>query len=405
MTACRSILTALFCVVAAICSVTAQTRILPEPADSAETITVSLITCAPGGEVYELEGHSGLRLQYSGYDYVVNWGLFDFNSPGFVFRFVKGETDYCVGTTPTSYFLGQYAYQNRTVTEQTLNLTPDQSMRLLCAIDTAMTPMNRTYRYNYVYDNCSIRPLRYLEEAIGTPIKFGPDAVNSTFRREMTRFHANYPWYQFGIDIALGSGIDKDITLREALFAPVTLCQEAASAQIQSDGQWQPLVKNTAILYEAEGTGAVLPATPWWMTPMAVMSLLLILSAVVSVIDIKLGRQSKWFDAVLFCGLGLTGIVVAFLVFISVHEATTPNWNLLWLNPLALLVPALMWWRRFQGVLKCYHWLNLAAIATMMVVAVAGLQVINMAFVPLMLADALRSATNLRLYREAKSQA
>lgn len=89
---------------------------------------VSFLTCSEGPEIYELEGHTAIRVvdPVNGTDYVVNWGIFDFAAPNFVYRFVKGETDYMSGTAPTRYFLSQYARQGRTVTEQRLRLTPGQ---------------------------------------------------------------------------------------------------------------------------------------------------------------------------------------------------------------------------------------------------------------------------------------
>ena len=58
-----------------------------------QDIQVSLITCSPGKEIYELEGHTALRIKTPDYDMAVNYGIFDFNSPNFIYRFVKGETD------------------------------------------------------------------------------------------------------------------------------------------------------------------------------------------------------------------------------------------------------------------------------------------------------------------------
>ena len=56
---------------------------------------VSVLICGPGSNIYELEGHAGLLIDHPEYGkFVVNWGVFDFNSPNFVYRFVKGETDY-----------------------------------------------------------------------------------------------------------------------------------------------------------------------------------------------------------------------------------------------------------------------------------------------------------------------
>ncbi|MDE6582722.1 MAG: DUF4105 domain-containing protein, partial [Duncaniella sp.] len=109
----------------------------------------------PGSEIYELEGHAGIRIQQIDTvtgavmaDNVVDWGNFDFTAPNFVYRFVKGETDYSVGVRPTPYFLGAYAAQGRTVYDQPLILNDLQKARLMEILNENFLPENRIYRYN-----------------------------------------------------------------------------------------------------------------------------------------------------------------------------------------------------------------------------------------------------------------
>ena len=204
-------------------------------AGASDTAVVSLLTCSEGREIYELEGHTGLRIQHPLYgDFTVNWGVFDFDSPGFVYRFVKGETDYIAAAVSTDRFLEAYRRQGRTVREQTLRLTPAQTDRLVDMIMTNIRPENRVYRYNYVLDNCATRPLMMIEKAIGDTVTLGSKALEgrdaTTFRNVMRHHHRNYPWYQFGIDTALGSGIDRPISQRETGFAPVVLADMIAGA-------------------------------------------------------------------------------------------------------------------------------------------------------------------------------
>ncbi|EKC52967.1 hypothetical protein OBE_12828, partial [human gut metagenome] len=45
-----------------------------------------------------------------GEDWVFNYGMFSFNTPHFIYRFVKGETDYELGVTRYPYFEGQLCY-------------------------------------------------------------------------------------------------------------------------------------------------------------------------------------------------------------------------------------------------------------------------------------------------------
>ena len=71
------------------------------PANSNDSIRLSLLTCAPGEEIYSLFGHTAIRYENpsQGIDVVFNYGLFSFNTPNFIFRFSLGETDYQLGVT------------------------------------------------------------------------------------------------------------------------------------------------------------------------------------------------------------------------------------------------------------------------------------------------------------------
>ena len=140
----------------------------------ADDIRVSLLTARAGADIYQLEGHTALRIQSPDRgDYVINWGLFDFEAPNFVYRFVKGETDYMAGAASTDRFLEMYRREGRAVVEQTLNLTPAEKMRVIELTDRNLLPANRVYRYNYVLDNCATRPLAVIEQAIGDTLSLG----------------------------------------------------------------------------------------------------------------------------------------------------------------------------------------------------------------------------------------
>lgn len=207
-------------------------------ARAASPVTVTLVNVYPGSDIYELEGHSALRLTGADGDFAVSWGQFDFNAPNFVYRFVKGETDYSVALIPWAYFENAYIRQGRRMVGHVIDMDSTQTAALLEFVARNLEPANRIYRYNYVKDNCATRPLRALEAAFGDSIALGPAVVESessfpvTFRNVMRRYHANYPWYQFGIDLALGSGIDYPLSRREMAFAPVVMDSQLAEATV-----------------------------------------------------------------------------------------------------------------------------------------------------------------------------
>lgn len=360
----------------------------------------SLVTCAPGSEIYQLEGHEALRVRMGGgIDLAVNWGLFDFHSPNFIYRFVKGETDYMAGAYPFAIFLEEYAEEGRRVVEQEINLTPPQASRLLALVEENLLAENRIYRYNYVKDNCATRPFELIERAAGVPIVFtdaDSAATDATFRSEMTRYHRNYPWYQFGIDIALGAGIDYRITPRERIFAPVELERALEKACfLMPDGQKIPVVADTSILLPGPAKGVAEEPTPLLLTPTAAGWYLLILTITVSVIDLRRRRLSRWFDSVIFGIQFLAGCLLTFLIFISVHEATSPNWLYLWLNPLCV-VPAIgVWIKSWKRVVYWYQICNFAALTVLLSAHSILGQALNGAFPLFILCALIRSAIDI----------
>ena len=369
-----------------------------------EVESVALLTCHPGDEVYELEGHTALRFIFSdGKDLTVNWGLFDFNSPNFLYRFVKGETDYRMGATPTVHFLNQYSSEGRRVDQTPLNLTPAEREKLVWLIDSTMRIGSPVYRYNYVLDNCATRPVDYLEKAIGHPLQFADttalgDKAGTTFRGDMTAFHRNYPWYQFGIDLALGPYIDNTLTSREHLFAPVSLALMVDGAMRPDPENPEAYISLSSPRFELLpdlGGGPSTP-TPWPFSPIAVCSFFCLITIIISIIDLHRHSISRWFDTIYFNIAGLAGLLLTFLIFVSVHYATSPNWLYLWLNPLCFIGGTLIWIKKYRKAVILYQIINFAAIAALCVVVICGAQAINFAFIPLLAADALRAVVYIR---------
>ncbi len=358
---------------------------------STDSVEVSLLVCSPGSEVYELEGHAGLRLrsEAAGYDVVVNYGLFDFASPNFVYRFVKGQTDYMGGICDFSDFKNLYLSENRTITEWPLAIGREQGNRLVELIAENMRPENRTYRYNYLADNCSTRPVRIIERAVGDSIVFvAPEFSHGwTFRDAMRYYHRNYPWYQFGIDLALGSGIDYEISSQDKIFAPVLLNEMIGSARYAQSAQ--PVVAGDATVYSAVKVFTPDDSRPLPITPLGLGWTVFVVAAGVTIRDLRRRKLTRWFDAGLMALYGLAGCVLAFLVFVSSHPATSPNWLLVWLNPFCLIVPIFIYIKKATAFVLSYEIVNFVAVLFLAVMWPWLGQSGNMAFIPLAGADML----------------
>lgn len=365
-------------------------------------IRISLITCYPGPDVYALYGHTAIRVTQGENDYVFNYGMFSFSEPNFIYRFVKGDAHYILGYYPFVNFMPEYVDRGSKVVEQVLNLTTEEKERMLSLLLDNAKIENRAYRYNYIYDNCSTRPRDLIEKVVGPTLKYAPikEATDVTFRDMMRWYNSNYPWQQFGIDLALGSGLDHNITQREMMFAPIKLEESLNGATYENqDKKCVSLVAETIVLNEAPEYGAILPPTPWWQTPTFWTYFLLGFTISLTVIGQTRGRWFKGFDCALNIAYTLGGCVIFFLIFVSTHAATSPNLVGVWLNPF-YIVPAILIWIKSSYRFLYYYQITIFATLILLLSAWYWLpQVGNSAFYPLMLCPAIRSLNYIIEYR------
>lgn len=364
--------------------------------------TVYFLNIYPGAEIYELEGHSAIVVDIKGRQPLsYNFGVFDFNTPNFVYRFVKGETDYMAVEWPLEPFLAPYAMQGRRVVAHRLDFDSRQKARIIALLKENVRPENAVYRYNYVKDNCATRPLRVVELAAGDSIMLAPAPFEAnsfprpTFRNIMRSYHRNYPWYQFGIDLALGSGIDYTLTRREMAFAPAELDGMLDGATVGD----RRLVGDTQVWVDFPAGYPLAAPTPWYATPLFLGWCVFAFALGLTVRDLRRHRTTRWFDAAYFAVMGVTGLVLTFLIFVSVHEATSPNWLYVWLNPLCLLVPALIYIKKAKKVLIWYQIANFVVLFALLIGWYFLPQSANTAFLPLGLADMTRAASYVIINR------
>lgn len=378
------------------CSVTAQERTdSVTPASDGGDLIVSVVTCAPGPDVYELCGHTAIRIRNEKMDSIWNYGIFDFESPNFIYRFCKGETDYMVYGYDFNRFMPPYVRRGSKVTEQVLDLSQEEAKKLRRLLQTESLPQNRIYRYNYVRDNCATRPWKRVNEATNRKIAMPDTLYFPTFRQEMRYFHRNYPWYQFGIDLALGLGLDAPLAKDEDTFAPTVLADKIADAKIGEE----PLVRETNVIFPGY-YDATLPPTPWYLTPMAVGVVMLLLSIGTMFAYIFKKSLWRWWISLYFLVAGVAGCVITFLVFFSEHEATDPNLLILWLNPFQFLIGVGIWLKSWRVAVKdmVIYNISLAVVLTIFLL-LPKTQVVNPAVWPMFLCVLPLGITIIRKFR------
>ncbi|GHT02391.1 membrane protein [Bacteroidia bacterium] len=320
-----------------------------------DSLQVSLLTVLPRpNEAYTIYGHTALRLYdpEQRTDVVFNWGTFDFDAPHFLYRFVKGETDYFLSYTDYKHFLYVYSMGNATMVEQVLNLTAEGKEALMQKLSLNLQPENLVYRYNFLFDNCTTRVRDLIEQSTEDQLVYPEQTGTTTFRQLIHSCTEPYPWMTFGIDLLIGSGADSLINARQELFLPLKL-KEA--------------LDNTPIVISSK---QVLTSVPeqvvkrwFWESPLTIGILIFLVYLVVAGMGWWKHRKFKGFFAPLFFIAGAAGCLVAFVTLFSYHPCTSPNWNLLWLHPFHLIAFVGYFFKKPNRLISGYHWINLVLLA------------------------------------------
>lgn len=306
-----------------------------------DSVEISLLTCSPHEEIYSLYGHTALRIldkRPGGGDLAVNYGLFSFDKPFFVARFIFGLTDYEMGVAPFQAFCNEYRYYGSEVTEQVLNLSNGEKERILAAVAENYMPENRVYRYNIFHDNCTTRAIDMVlnhlsvsEEAFRHEKK---EDSYPTFREMVHSCNGHHPWVSFGSDMLLGFQADRRTTHRDWLFLPAHAMEDFAGMSIVEGSKSRALVKETRTAVEG---GVQTVESDFPLRPRTVFLLLLVLTLIISMVEWRLKKTFWGYDALLMVLCGLAGTVLFLMVF-SQHPTVSLNFQLLLLNPLPLFL-------------------------------------------------------------------
>ena len=292
---------------------------------------ITVITCGPGQELYSTFGHSAIRVHdiRNKLDRVYNYGTFNFNTPNFYLKFTQGKLLYELRAYDFGLFLQSYFREKRWVKGQVLELTLPEKQAVFNFLENNARPENRAYHYDFFYDNCSTRIYDVFERTLGNKLVFDNhfEEEGLTHRQLIQRYLGDLPWSDFGIDLALGSVIDRKADSKEYMFLPDYVLKALDKVTIAENGKQVPFVKkNEDILLDFNDQ----VITKTVLTPMLVFSLLALLVFYLTYKDFKNNKRNRVLDFILFFVTGLTGIVVLLLWFATDHQATADNFNILW---------------------------------------------------------------------------
>ncbi|MCJ7820262.1 MAG: DUF4105 domain-containing protein [Bacteroidales bacterium] len=349
-------------------------------ADIADSTDVYLLTCAPGTESYSIYGHTALRIVIRGqnFDRVYNWGIFDFSTPNFAFRFAKGKLDYMVGAYEYNDFLNEYLLEGRSVWSQKIDLTTAEKVKLFELINENLKPENIKYRYDFFFDNCATRIRDIIEKAASDTIIYSEKTRRNTFRQLIDPNQKVLPWLDFGADFLLGLQADRKASPSEEMFLPMYLMENLTTGRIVRNGNPEELLGPLETVIDFTGAAREV-SRPW--IPQAVFYAVLLLVVLITFVfgSRYLGLIT---DIIIYTLFSILSLLMIFTNFFSDHDAMHYNLVILAINP---IIPVLLVYilRRKKAVIMSRISLTLALLF-FPVALIAG-QGINAAIIPLVL--------------------
>ena len=299
-------------------------------ANLSESSNISIITSGPGEVLYEKFGHTAIRIKdpVLKLDLIYNYGIFDFDNPTFYADFTKGYMKYKLAKYPFYLALKSAQHDKRWVKEQVLNLTQQQKNEFYTFLETNALPKNAGYLYDPFFDNCATKPRDIIQNILGENLIFNDDFVtkNLSIRQLMnSEIHQN-TWGSLGINIALGSKLDKTATANQYLYLPDYLFKALESSKIITNNTEEKLIEKSGFLLnfnEKESKSDTI-------SPFLVILIFSLIGLFTTYKDCKNSKRTKLLDFILFFITGLFGFVIVYLWFFTNHSTAPNNFNFIW---------------------------------------------------------------------------
>lgn len=294
-----------------------------------EKAKISILTCGLGPESYAMYGHTGIRIQdtLQQIDVVYNYGAFDFTTPNFIGKFVKGDLQYFVTSSSFADFYFNYQIENREIIEQQLHLTPSQINSLFQQLNQSLYSEDRFYTYKFIDRNCTTMVVDKINGILAKEY-IKSTTSNQSYREILYPYMSDF-YMKLGIQLIFGTKVDQPAT---RLFLPYEFKKALSATKIKADN----IEKTNKTILEVKKT--TIPFN-WLNSIYSLIGGLLLL-----VILGKKGLKISYFICV-----GLLGIFFTLVGFYSLHEEILWNYNILLFNPLILLFT---WYYRKENAAK-----------------------------------------------------
>lgn len=345
---------------------------------------VSIITSGPGEFLYEKFGHTAIRIKdpVLQIDLIYNYGIFDFENPNFYGDFTKGYMKYKLARYPFHYALKSNQENKRWVKEQVLNLNKEQKNKFFEILEINVLPKNAGYLYDPYFDNCATKARDIIKRVLGDNFIFKDDFISESLsiRQLMNKEINPNTWGSLGINVALGSRLDKIATANEYLYLPDYVLESLNYCKILKNGQENNLVLKTNVLLDFKEKEPKSDS----ISPFLVILLFSLVGLFITYKDYKNNKRSRWLDFILFFLTGAIGFLITYLWFFTNHSTAPNNFNFLWGFIPNLIISFLLLKKKSPKWITKYCTFLLSFLAIMAVIWITGVQLFSFTLIPLL---------------------
>lgn len=288
-----------------------------------QNLKISLLTQEPGDELYAYFGHTAIRVKDDSLfiDIVYNYGTFDFSTPNFYTRFVKGDLDYCLSIDDFDYFVLASEQTQRKIYEQELYLSYEEKLNLVTLLEQCYNSPARYYRYDFLKNNCATKIRDIIKEATNNRIQFVEgEHSGATFRQLLNPYLVKNYWINFGINLIMGMESDKIAEPDEYMFLPFYIQDYFENSNYASKSQLfldAAPKKKSAIAFD-------------YISPWLIVLVICLLS---------FWKRTQKIVLYITCSVfSLLGLLILFLGIYSLHPSLGANMNILWTIPALLII-------------------------------------------------------------------
>lgn len=363
---------------------------------------ISVLTIGPGSSLSDSFGHSAIRVQdkSKNYDLVFNYGVYDFNDPNFYSNFIKGYLNYSLGVSYYKDFKSSYISNNRSIKEQVLLLPDALNKKIADRLIFNSKTENKNYRYDYFSNNCSTIIKDIIDESL-IDYDYENDYVvekkgKNTYRNLIYENINKNSWGSLGIDICLGSYIDQEIDVKKNTFLPEYLFEYLNSSYYKHpdlSNKIKLVKKNNFINYENKEFQN-LNSNNLFYSPLFIFIIISSFLLFLSSRDLN----NKVIHLILQSTHIITsaiGFLLLFLWFFTDHFTSAYNYNLLWANPLNIILIFKSINKKWKiALLK----LLLLSLALIVLHSITNVQVFNISLYPFFIFLAFRYLQLIKYY-------